>query len=494
MCKRCSTTGRKCDGYTSPGEPSPVGKRRRTMLVRQPLPSRAPAQIQASPEELQAFYFFETYAAPIVAGVFDRTFWTVNMMQAAYVHPAVWHGINAVSAMYQRYTLTGASTAALYQLRAQYYKFALAQFNDSIRHLTSIASQTSPSLVEKEVLLVATVLFSGVCSLRGDQQEAFVHMRNGLKLFSQWRMWQYVHNAPSVSHLLPLTSLVTLFNRLGTQVHSLIDNRGKEEVESHGTPQGPGIRPFSSVNEAYFEYEVLMNSVMKYMQNPAYYRLGPEDHDPREAHLAELAAWEDRLNAFRQSPICQPSDNEALIILRLRQLAMQSALMYKILPGPPEDDPVTAQYEEIVSLAEKLQQLYLPSPTGHSSHLFATRPKFSFNPSICEPLHLAATKSRFISTRTRAITFLKGWPRKEGIWDTEMSALFAEAKLDMEKAARVEDPYPGCDCVEDISMCHGHQVYNINLMVLGEGLAKVTMKTLNDMDAGREGVTIDLSW
>ncbi|MBE3048675.1 hypothetical protein IMZ48_40490, partial [Candidatus Bathyarchaeota archaeon] len=137
------------------------------------------------------FFFFRTETASRVAGPFDQSFWTVDLLRATQGHAAIWHASIAVAAMYKRYTIpAGGSTSGL---RKGLYEFALGQYNASITGLVGVARAENPSPDDKEVILATSVLYSGLCSLRGDPKEAFLHMRSGLGLFRQWKHWERRH-------------------------------------------------------------------------------------------------------------------------------------------------------------------------------------------------------------------------------------------------------------------------------------------------------------
>ncbi|CAI6330555.1 unnamed protein product [Periconia digitata] len=162
-CHRCTSTGRKCDGYASaiPSSAPPMNRIGRTtglfsrvestgLLCRTDFSSARPAMTHvltgqpelendhtvhtkritlrkpagkrastreisctisslglhfelSSPEERSSFHFYETYASRELPGFFTSTFWTRELLIAARYFPAIRHAIVAVGAMYRRY-------------------------------------------------------------------------------------------------------------------------------------------------------------------------------------------------------------------------------------------------------------------------------------------------------------------------------------------------------------------------------------------------------
>jgi len=99
-CGRCTTTGRKCDGYASPDIQNKTPTADGTALVMAE-PSRGPAvcSINASAGEMLGLEFFCVKLAPSMGMYFDADFWKRSVVQASVAEPAVRHAVVAMGAL-----------------------------------------------------------------------------------------------------------------------------------------------------------------------------------------------------------------------------------------------------------------------------------------------------------------------------------------------------------------------------------------------------------
>lgn len=437
------------------------------------------------------FFFFRTETASRVAGPFDQSFWTVDLLRATQVHPAIWHASIAVAAMYKRYTIpAGASTDAL---RRGLYEFALGQYNASISGLVGVARAENPSPDDKEVVLAASVLYSGLCSLRGDPKEAFLHMRSGLGLFRQWKHWE--RRGRRGRGVLPVDSIITLFNRFDSQALNLLDDESRLEWEGRDIPREPSTVPFTSVTEAYFEFELTLHGMVDLRQRRDLVSVPSRPCPVREDRLAfrtALDAWGAKFAAL--CPLLKESEAEAALILRIRQIAFEIALGIDASHWELAWDDFGPQYKQIVTLSRQLLEEYHPASSSRGNESYA--PMFSFAASVCEPLYITASSCRDGSIRREAISLLRKWLRRECLWDSVLAASLAESIMLLEEGAVNARDGSGdeCYCDEGIFICHGHRVADAKLELLGEGVGMVTLRTVNDVVGERRGKAIQLSW
>ncbi|KAL2106620.1 hypothetical protein VUR80DRAFT_6462 [Thermomyces stellatus] len=436
------------------------------------------------------FFFFRTETAARVAGPFDQSFWTVDLLRATQLHPAIWHASIAVAAMHKRYTVPARGPTA--GLRRGLYEFALAQYNASISGLVGIARAENPSPDDKDIILAASVLYAGLCSLRGDPKEAFLHMRSGLRLFRQWKHWE--RRGRRGRGVLPADSIITLFNRFDTQALNLLDDKARTEWEGRDIPRQPSGAPFASVTEAYFEFELTLNGLVDLRQrkSPLVSDAGRpcSDRENRRALRGALDAWSAKFAALQ--PLLKDSEAEAALILRIRQIAFDMALSADPSRWELAWDDFLPQYEQIVTLSRRLLEEHHPAACG--------APTFSFAASVCEPLYVTASSCRHASVRREAISLLRRWPRRECLWDSVLAASLAESIMLLEESAAAGGRDDGgggggeCYCVEGAFICHGHRVADAKLELLGEGVGMVTLRTVNDVVGERRGQIIQLSW
>ncbi|GAB0133950.1 hypothetical protein EsDP_00002341 [Epichloe bromicola] len=143
-----------------------------------------PVYAHSSKQEEQMFHLLCTEATVKVAGALDRGFWTVDKPRATQTYPAIWHASAFMTAMYKR-------------IRTQ-----------------PKTGRAGLSYHDQETLLLASIFFTSICILLGDQGKAKVHMDKGIPLFNNWRFWEHsarLSNAQDVSTVSSLVALSTRF-------------------------------------------------------------------------------------------------------------------------------------------------------------------------------------------------------------------------------------------------------------------------------------------
>ncbi|KAF5486550.1 Aspercryptin biosynthesis cluster-specific transcription regulator atnN [Colletotrichum fructicola] len=90
FCNRCTSTGRKCDGYAV--EPASV--------LRWQRPQTLQIDSSTSGEEARALQYYCEHVAPFIAGPTDPYFWTHLAVQFINREPAVKHSVIAIGLLH----------------------------------------------------------------------------------------------------------------------------------------------------------------------------------------------------------------------------------------------------------------------------------------------------------------------------------------------------------------------------------------------------------
>jgi hypothetical protein len=141
-CQKCTSTGRKCDGYLSPrplsnNSPSPIIK-----------PHSPEYQLTESDQERRSFQFFCTETVRILSGVFNPIFWTRLVLQATHHEPAIRHGAIALGALHRNLEISS---------RDELNTFAMQQYGKAIRCLVKPIQERHRQAAD--VALITCVLF-----------------------------------------------------------------------------------------------------------------------------------------------------------------------------------------------------------------------------------------------------------------------------------------------------------------------------------------------
>ncbi|TIA11212.1 hypothetical protein D6C80_07641 [Aureobasidium pullulans] len=148
-CRRCTSTGRKCD-YDSSLSPQSVTSG--TSVTESPVsnPRLSPC---LGEQEGRALDFFRSVTLPQVAGTNHRDFWGKLILQGAHFDEATYHALLALSSVHENY-VTGKDAGA--RLDA----FALKQYNMAIRdHLDVLTVLSRSDEVERPFILPCSIIF-----------------------------------------------------------------------------------------------------------------------------------------------------------------------------------------------------------------------------------------------------------------------------------------------------------------------------------------------
>ncbi|KAK2603904.1 hypothetical protein QQS21_003939 [Conoideocrella luteorostrata] len=439
---------------------------------------RGVSHVRPSNEGLQAFRYFHTDGASRMGGSFDYDLWTVNLLQSAKTYPAVWHACTALSALHQKSTICSPNTdiVSMRVFGKRLDDFALEQYNVSLRYLIHMACQTHLSSVDKEIFLTVNVLLAFMCGARNSHVEAWTHVDNGLRLFFQWRIWD--RKGPYGSHqpaaLMPVDSMIAMLCRLDSQTMNMRSTPWPGESWM-GVLQTQALssRPFESLAEAYYAFEIIWNGFfgLNAVETFNTYRtptLHVQHPTPDAWHIYRRAFdnWKLRFEALEtqiQASFCDGGEHvRAVRILKARKLLVDVVLGINFTDRELRWDTFQKECKIIVEISAGLLE-----PTVRSKRLGTWQgPEthtFSFGPSLCEPLFAVARGCRVPGIRQKAIELLKQCPMVEGVAHVHFMAMLAEAIMHFEHGVAWGETKRGdrqrdCECVRDEYICGNHRV------------------------------------
>ncbi|KZL66166.1 C6 zinc finger domain protein [Colletotrichum tofieldiae] len=233
-CKRCSSTGRNCDGYKR----NPC--RQESVILHQP--NRAFPGV-GHVAEIRALQYFYEVAGPVLSGAVDPYFWTHVVMQFSNFEPAVRHAVIAISSLYEQAQGTfEVGTAVRYTYDNQY--LALHHYNAAIHELRTASTED-----KQPVVLLVCVLFICIEIMRCNRKWALQHSRHGVKILKN--ICREYRSTWIVEHLLPIFRRLSEFALFfGDEAADFPDIR---ELE------GPMPQFFMPVSDAQLMLDVLFN-------------------------------------------------------------------------------------------------------------------------------------------------------------------------------------------------------------------------------------------
>jgi hypothetical protein len=481
-CKRCTSTGRTCDGYdvnfrppsySSSNSPTPSGN---YQLARShsPIPL-APALNLKTTQERDSFEFFTTYAVSSLRGFLDSPFWQREVLQAAHHYESIQHCIIALGAMHRRYYEGSISHLSESDMTDQYLQFALRQSNQAIQGLLKAGrSGGGMASADKVTLMACSVLFSSMACLQGHQKEGIQHVRSGIRLLNELDS----EEDRSDRHPINVDSLRSLFVGLDMQIRSIMSSQDAKDWEPPPRPRSPaviqddlnnpslivrylhmqGLNVFlgltknpqdafdskssalqdkagldnSSLVRMQLYLQTLINEVIAFLQATLNRLPDRRDYQRLLSRFDACTVLLDRLRIradrspgdFSQSIMAlQLLHSQVEYYLRFPRGDVQEKFYFMVDPDREPFDPV-AHFTRMLDLATRL----LP----HSSSLL---PVFTTSMGPLAALWIIATRapSECMDIRKRAVRVMLSYPRREGFWDGMLAGQVGQEVLRLEQ-------------------------------------------------------------
>lgn len=425
-----------------------------------------------------------------VAGGFDHSFWSVDVLLATQVYPAIWHASLALAATHTRMKVASLPDSEATRVsKRKFHAFALREYNLAIQHLLAIAHKSNPLPEDQETLLLSSLLFTGLSSLLGNMNEAIDHASNGLRVFYQWRYWERQPvSLPRQNCLIKPKSLISAYTDLEIQFANRLDYVKRPPWRGEGILPKPSEVPFASFTDAFFEFQPMLAGYVSELKTNLILGRYEQAMAAALAYRRAFAVWRAKFRQFKEVSKPQAAaDKRAELFLTMFSTAFSIA--HHLDPGRSVADSAEnrAAYYHVVEIAEKLFKMKKETSDPQEFIL----PQFSFTTTFCEVLGCVGVVCKDRPLRRRVISLLKKWPQRDGMWDSRMIAGTIEAIMTLEESMAEEmadDGSPtGCGCVAGTHICGEHRVCWHQVEFKASGKAKILMMTNEDVKYGRYG-------
>ncbi len=411
-CLRCTSTGRKCDGYDH------------SEFAR--LDQFCSLHLPGSRKERRAFDYFRSCTVPALCGYFAEEFWEYNVLQASFSQPALRHAAIALGSYHEALSVNPTAQGNIFALR-QYAK-AISQLR------SSIARDREQSLMA----LMSCVVFVCFDSLTGQFDSAITHLHSGLAI---------LQNCSSLDAL-----FYRIFVRLGLQAMFFVDTRTLnttrrgERVHMWRLCSDQQNLPadFTSLKQARDELTDIFDGEMHYFYGDLKH---PDLEPPEEAQtwgeierlpgpdsgqaeqVMKLQSWAKAFDIFfkRESLNLTGRDLRGATLLKIHHYVAMNLLHAKLAWMTPV--VFIDNYRRIVSLCQSLVK----------AELSGYRVDFSSDLGIVPVLYYVALNCRVIEIRLQALEMLEATPRREGMWDSRVLSLIIRRAMALEEMASL--PY-----------------------------------------------------
>ncbi|KAG4440787.1 hypothetical protein IFR05_003715 [Cadophora sp. M221] len=440
-CNRCTSSGRKCEGYASPVPTAPT-KINRALVKILPLCDTLPnpsAEIQGTYTQRRSFHYFRTRHMVDTPGNFEPAFWETLVLTYSHSYPTIKQSLVALSRMYEEYENNHASSA---DSPFQFSALAVHQYNRAVRELVDYIASNQQDFT---VALVSCLMFVWIELLQGNFYAAFRHLDGGLKILndfasSKWyTSWSVARKMETIHDVNEIHgSLARSFMRLRIQAAACGHRpptfipRCSSRVQAFSS-----IPPsFANIFESRNYLDIVFNSVFDFFRQIRDIDHGNESEmramrESKVFHLKRLEDWEaaNRRMAMESVPAHGHPYTSGVLYLDLYYTVISVILKTMCASSEMIFDEYLKDFEHIVSLSQTLIQ-----------NTLAGAPMLSLDMCVIPPLCMVVCKCRFLPLRRKALKLLESTPDQEGMWDRAKILKLSAQKINIEEEGRGDVP------------------------------------------------------
>ncbi|KAK5171198.1 uncharacterized protein LTR77_004342 [Saxophila tyrrhenica] len=444
-CRRCISTGRTCDGYsTLPFSrrdlqtASLLGSRQSSACGEDyrpvgPLPRLVTDPAFSGLLEKRYFQFFRQRTVASTNAIVSCRFWDRIVLQACHTEPAVKHAVLALSSLHSVRTLASDGNSHI-----QHRQYADTQHQKALKEARAFIASAGSEDIDR--VLVTCIIFIIFESVRGEYCAASTHMDSGRAIIAD-----NLQRLKHTSRRRDLLEIESAFARLDLPATCFSDRTSPYRYGLQDfLNTKPALEPecFQDINEAQNSMIDLMRWLM-ILGNHIERAVRRNDVQAIARYSAEKTRCTVTIKQWHWhfEVLASESDlSSSLTVINLRlwyafaQLAIQA-----YGHGPQKQhDGLLHHGKEILRYGEQLAKSLAQSEVA------AQPSSFSFDFGYIIPVYAAATVCRDPLLRRRAISILHTYPRQEGVWESTAAAAVAARWVMVEEAGLV------VTCADDV--------------------------------------------
>nr|POE47649.1 hypothetical protein CFP56_00980 [Quercus suber] len=448
-CNRCSSTGRKCDGYVILPRKQRGGDQKQInwLLSNSSVPLRMLGLVTVSETESSALQFFHERSANALSRFFDAAFWTNLVLRMSASEASVRHAMIAVGSLHrQRETgmqnipmrkpfvtdtplvvsapLTGIQTDPN-------DPFVIAHYNRAISHLSGRLQDPETSI---EITLVTCILFVCIEYLRGDIKPALRHFNAGMNI--ALNAMKKTNSPTSLERAQRIRSSMLPFLRRVELLSFLFGNEAEEAPNITGppAPMPSESSAFNTIQDARDSIVLLMNQSLRVIQHIKRKKqqsqvVSADEVAHQKLLCQKLQDWTVSLKRLVETSNFSSEVLDGTKVLQVHEIVTRVWLSNCISDDEMQHDQHLSSFEKATVLCEEIQTV-----AGTRMQRAQLPSTFLFDMEVVSPLYYIATKCRHPVLRRKAIALLRRTARKEGLWNSNLAASIAERTMQLEEA------------------------------------------------------------
>lgn len=423
-CKKCTDTGRKCDGYTRLDQtPRP---KEHVELAPVPIPHLTKAVRVANPQtdvsllstplpaiDLHWISHFSLFTGPSLSGFADKDFWCRTLPQLSINDAAIRHALMAVASYYAQFE---SKVPTNREIPLRYYSMAISELQRQIKCRVGAA----------EAPVICCLLFICLECLHGNQDVAASHVINGLKLLRTTQSESLQSSQPLVK-----AKLQDIFKRLDAQ-STMFGQPGSRNPFEIVRDSDDMTLSFNDLGSAQRSLDSIIALSLTFIRSVYDGRYCGEDTGVSQQMLVErlqrrFFRWTIAMDELEIQLGNDPGLMANAGMLRTQEIA---CLVYLSNCFEEQEYSFSAYHSEFAMIVQ-LSQVALEQKRKEAE--LTSYPMFSLEAAIIPPLYLTAIKCRDNAIRYEALRLLEIESGHEGLWNSKLHARVARRTADMEQ-------------------------------------------------------------
>ncbi|KAL2823319.1 hypothetical protein BDW59DRAFT_163478 [Aspergillus cavernicola] len=433
-CRRCTSSGFKCEGYDLerlPQKRNPAGN---TTLNDYRFKLLLPDKTS---EERRFFNHFHSFTIPMMNGWLDHRMWNRLVVQMCQAEPALCHAVVAVSAL-QEVSETAGRAVWSDDMKNRTHRFALYQYTRSIEQLTTRMRSNDPTV--RSMVLLCCLMFIAFELIRENWDQAIAHLHSGLQIMGAEKLdfHDLYQTFPAFDHEVE-QSLAAAMVHLDLQCTNFGLSKTHAPLslallaEEHG--RWPVSMDFESVQDAWFMRDRIFLQFCTFhgfcdtlsaVQIAANHTLLSKEQKKQQIQLVNFAQALDRLEEkCLQAGTMDERNRGSVEILRMHHIFVSIMIDTCLIKSAAVIREVfNGRFVEVVDAAERIAKRIL-----EKAREAGPRPTLLMETAIITPLYFIVEKCCDLVLAERGLAILESWPHREGIWDSTLAAENARSTI-----------------------------------------------------------------
>ena len=427
-CNRCIVGNRSCKYTTAAGVRNSTSKDLVIINYGTELSQPLFSSRLGNTQECRFLAYYQERTAADLSYPFTMELWSQFILRIALVEPAIRHAVISLGALHETFQSSQANLESVSD-------FARRQYGSAIQQLLKqpLVNPGTRNGNATGVALVACILFACIECVEGHFRSAIAHIRSG---------WKIVHElvgenvVATLDPSIPWAQLRSSFKHLETQLFEMQGDFEQSETppcELHllGTPALLRIPPiYQALEEAQEDLEEWYGQFGRYLWHLR--TSGPDERfklsNQHVSFISSFHSWSVAFDTFRRKQDAGHMDDkirQGILILCIWQKTLSVILTFDWDRSETHYDKSMPLFAGIIELAEALSD----SQRGN-----AHAPVFVLCRGIVAPLYITGSRCRDPSIRRRVVSLLKHLNRREGPWESQLSARVVERIMDLEES------------------------------------------------------------